>query len=68
MKIQNNDPMVAEQKRMDVEQTIQSIRVLTDLLLKEQSYRTGTTLNRLGLSEKEESPIKAKLITLVNKL
>ncbi len=68
MKENNIDPIVLEQRRMEIDQTIQVIRTLTELLFKEQNYRTGVLSNRLGLSESEELPIKAKLVSLVNKL
>lgn len=64
----NIDPVVLEQRRLEIDQTIQAIRTLTELLFKEQNYRTGVISNRLGLSESDELTIKAKLVSLVNKL
>ena len=61
-------PIELENQRWITEQTLQSIRTLSELLWTEQDYRTGTFRNRVGLDEKEQAEVKTKLVFLVNKL
>lgn len=61
-------PIDLENQRMITDQTLQSIRTLSELLWTEQDYRTGTFRNRVGLDEKEQAEVRTKLVSLVNKL
>lgn len=61
-------PIDLENQRMITDQTLQSIRTLSELLWTEQDYRTGTFRNRVGLDEKEQVEVRTKLVSLVNKL
>ena len=52
---------------MIVEQQLQTIRTLTDLLLKDYHYGFQS-VNRIDLDDKQQIVVKNKIIELVNKL
>lgn len=65
---QTVNPLQMEHKRMELDQILQTIRVLSELLYSETQYGTGIINNRLGLNIGETNIIKNKLIQQINKL